>query len=91
MAIDPATDTVYVANIEDASVSVIDSATCNGSDIAGYSRAPPKLAVGDYPSALAVDPAVGTAYVASGTESTVSVNPLTGVLAAARERGGPKR
>ena len=74
VAIDPATGTVYVANIQDASVSVIDSATCNGSDIAGYSRAPPKLAVGDYPSALAVDPAVGTAYVASGTESTVSVN-----------------
>jgi len=77
MAIDPATDTVYVANIQDASVSVIDSATCNGSDIADCSQAPPKLAVGDYPSALAVDPAVGTAYVASGTENTVSVIPLT--------------
>jgi DNA-binding beta-propeller fold protein YncE len=78
VAIDPATDTVYVANIEDASVSVIDGAACNGSDIAGCSQAPPKLAVGDYPSALAVDPAVGTAYVASGTENTVSVIPLTG-------------
>jgi len=78
MAIDPATGTVYVANIEDASVSVIDSATCNGSDTAGCSQAPPKLAVGDYPSALAVDPAAGTAYVASGTENSVSVIPLTG-------------
>jgi DNA-binding beta-propeller fold protein YncE len=78
VAIDPATDTVYVANIEDASVSVIDGAACNGSDIAGCSQAPPKLAVGYYPSALAVDPAVGTAYVASGTENTVSVIPLTG-------------
>ena len=74
MAIDPTTDAVYVANIQDASVSVIDGATCNGSDFAGCSQAPPKLAVGDYPSALAVDPAAGTAYVASGTESTVSVN-----------------
>jgi DNA-binding beta-propeller fold protein YncE len=78
MAIDLATGTVYVANIQDASVSVIDSATCNGSGIAGCSQAPPKLAVGDHPSALAVDPAVGTAYVASGTENTVSVIPLTG-------------
>jgi DNA-binding beta-propeller fold protein YncE len=58
VAIDPATDTVYVANIEDASVSVIEGATCNGSDTAGCSQTPPKLAVGDYSSALAVDPAV---------------------------------
>ena len=36
VAIDPATDTVYVANIQDASRSVIDGATCNGSDTAGY-------------------------------------------------------
>ena len=67
-----------MANIQDASVSVIDGATCNGSDTAGCGQAPPKLAVGDYSSALAVDPAVGTAYVASGTENTVSVIPLTG-------------
>ena len=78
MAIDPTTDAVYVANIQDASVSVIDSATCNGSDTVGCSQALPKLAVGDYPSALAVDPAVGTAYVATGTENTVSVIPLAG-------------
>ena len=47
MAIDPTTDAVYVANIQDASVSVIDGATCNGSGIAGCCQAPPKLAVGD--------------------------------------------
>jgi DNA-binding beta-propeller fold protein YncE len=62
-----------VANTEDASVSVIDGATCNGSDVTGCGRASPKLAVGDYPGEIAIDPAVGTAYVASGVENTVSV------------------
>ena len=61
VAIDSATHKVYVANIQDTSVSVINSATCNGSDIAGCSKAPAELAAGDYPSELAVDPAVSTA------------------------------
>jgi serine/threonine-protein kinase len=78
VAIDVATHTVYVTNVEDTSVSVIDGATCNGSDIAGRSKTPAELAVGDYPGELAVDSAVGTAYVANGTESTVSVIPLSG-------------
>lgn len=78
VAIDSATHTVYVADIQDTGVSVIDGATCNGSDTAGCSNAPAELAAGDYPSELAVDPAVSTAYVASGTENTVSVIPLSG-------------
>jgi serine/threonine-protein kinase len=78
VAIDSAAHTVYVADIQDTGVSVIDGATCNGSDTAGCSNAPAELAAGDYPSELAVDPAVSTAYVASGTESTVSVIPLSG-------------
>jgi DNA-binding beta-propeller fold protein YncE len=77
VAIDPATDMVYVANGEDASVSVIDGATCNGSDTTGCGWTSPKLVVGDYSSTIAIDPAVGTAYVASFIENTVSVIPLS--------------
>ena len=70
--IDPATNTVYVANVEDTSVTVINGATCNGSDTSGCAQTMPKVAVGNYPSAITVDPAAGTAYVTNG-DNTVSV------------------
>jgi DNA-binding beta-propeller fold protein YncE len=74
LAIDPATDTIYVANIEDTSVSVINGATCNGSDTTGCGQAPAKAAVGNYPGNIAVDPAARTAYISNG-DNTVSVTP----------------
>jgi len=72
VAIDPATNTVYVANIQDTTVSAIDGATCNGSDTAGCGQTPAEAAVGNYPDLIAVDPAAGTAYVSNG-DNTVSV------------------
>jgi DNA-binding beta-propeller fold protein YncE len=74
VAIDPATDTVYVANIEDTSVSVINGATCNGTDSTGCGQAPARAAVGNYPGNIAVDPAVRTAYISNG-DNSVSVIP----------------
>jgi DNA-binding beta-propeller fold protein YncE len=74
VAIDPATDTIYIANIQDTSVSVINGDTCNGTDHTGCSHAHPKLAVGNYPSAITVDSAARTAYVAN-LDNTVSVIP----------------
>jgi DNA-binding beta-propeller fold protein YncE len=74
VTIDPATNTVYVANIEDTSVTVINGATCNGSDTSGCAQTAAKAAVGNYPSAITVDPAAGTAYVTNG-DDTVSVIP----------------
>jgi DNA-binding beta-propeller fold protein YncE len=76
IAIDPAANMVYVANIEDTSVSVIKGNTCNGTNHTGCRHTPAKIVVGNYPSALATDPAVGTAYVSNG-DNTVSVVPLT--------------
>jgi DNA-binding beta-propeller fold protein YncE len=76
VAIDQATHKVYVTNIEDTSVSAINGATCNGSHTTGCGHRPRKLAVGNYPGAIAIDPAVGTVYVAN-LDSTVSVIPLT--------------
>jgi DNA-binding beta-propeller fold protein YncE len=76
IALDPTTHRVYVTNIEDTSVSVINGASCNGRDAAGCGQSPPKIAVGNYPNAIAIDPAARTAYVSNG-DSTVSVIPLT--------------
>ena len=75
VAIDKTTHKVYVTNLEDTSVSVIDGATCNGSNTSGCGHTPPKLAVGDYPGSIAIDPTVATAYVNNITG--VSVIPLS--------------
>ncbi len=74
IAIDPATDRVYAANIQDTSVSVINGATCNARHTTGCGQNPPRTSVGDYPSEIAVDPAARTAYVQDG--EGVSVIPL---------------
>ena len=66
---------VYVANIEDTSVSVINGNTCNGTHHTGCHHTPPKNAVGNYPNTIAADPAAGTAYISNG-DNTVSVIPL---------------
>ncbi len=75
--IDARTHQVFVTNIEDTSVSVIDGSRCNGTDAGQCNRAGEhKVSVDDYPNAVAVDPEVGTAYVTSGTKGTVTVVPL---------------
>jgi serine/threonine-protein kinase len=75
VAVDPASDKVCVTNTEDASVSVIDGATCNAANMTGCTDTPPKIAVGDYPGSIAVDPSLGAAYVQS--IEGVSVIPLS--------------
>jgi DNA-binding beta-propeller fold protein YncE len=75
VAVDPAANMVYVANIEDTSVSVINGNTCNGTHHTGCHHTPPKNVVGNYPSTIATDPASGTAYISNG-DNTVSVIPL---------------
>jgi YVTN family beta-propeller protein len=66
VAADPATGTVYVTNVVDNTVSVIDEAT-------GTITA--TIAVDSGPDALAADPGTGTVYVANDTilDGTVSV------------------
>jgi DNA-binding beta-propeller fold protein YncE len=59
----------------DTSVSVINGATCNGTDHTGCSHTPAEDAVGNYPYGIAVDAAAGTAYVSN--LNTVSVIPLS--------------
>jgi len=77
VAVDEATDTVYVANYADGTVSVIDGRTCNASLHSGCSRIPPVVMVGVGAEGVAVDEATDTIYVtvdgAAGLGNTVSV------------------
>ena len=73
LAVDQATNTIYVANAGDNTVSVINGATCNAQVTSGCGQTPPTVAVGAFPSLLAVDQATHTIYVANGDDNTVSV------------------
>jgi DNA-binding beta-propeller fold protein YncE len=66
IALDPTTNHIYATNIQDASVTVINGNTCNGTNHTGCANTPTRPIVGDYPGAITVDPQVSTAYVADG-------------------------
>ena len=72
IAVDQSTDTIYVANLSDTSISVINARTCNGTDQSGCQPSPGTIAAGTYPYAITVDPAAATAYVSNG-DNTISV------------------
>jgi serine/threonine protein kinase, bacterial len=79
LAMDQATNTLYATNVVMTtvpfggdSVYVINGATCDAANTTSCGQAPAKVAVGNYPSALAADPAAGTAYITNG-DNTVSV------------------
>jgi DNA-binding beta-propeller fold protein YncE len=55
VAIDQATDTVYVANNEGATVSVIDAAICNATEHAGCDRIRATVTVGRNPVGIGID------------------------------------
>jgi len=65
-AVDEATDTVYVPNGGDGTVSVIDGATCDATVRTGCASVPPILTVGGSPGAAAVDQVSDTVYVVVG-------------------------
>ena len=73
LAEDPGTDTLYVANIGDNTISVIDGARCNAEHPSGCRQAPTAVAVGSAPVAVAVDRDTRTVYVANIGDDTVSV------------------
>ena len=76
-SVDPATRTVYVANLAGRSVSVIDAATCNAVTTRGCGRAARTVRDPAGPGAIDVDVAADTVYAAnsgvSGNGDTVSV------------------
>ena len=76
IAVDQATDTIYVVNSADNTVSVINGATCNAQNTSGCSHTPPTVKVGSNPVDVSLDQATDTVYVANwgnGTGTTVSV------------------
>ena len=76
IAVDQATDTVYVVNQNSNTVSVINGATCNAQRTSGCSRTPPVVRLPENPVDIAVNQATDTVYVANwgnGAGTTVSV------------------
>jgi DNA-binding beta-propeller fold protein YncE len=90
IAIDEATDTVYVANLQGNTVAVIDGATCNATDQKGCSRPPATVTVGKGPYALAVDEATDTVYVTDpgATTGGDTVSVINGATCNATEQSG---
>jgi DNA-binding beta-propeller fold protein YncE len=75
LAVDPLTHIVYTANLFDSSLSVVNGAICNRFTSLGCGLVLPKLPTASFPDSIAIDPAIGTAYVASA-EFGISVVPL---------------
>ncbi|MGP0037616.1 MAG: YncE family protein [Solirubrobacteraceae bacterium] len=65
VAVDEATDTVYVTSVGDDTVSVFNGATCNALSASGCGQTPAEVPVGSGPIDLAADPSNHTVYVAN--------------------------
>jgi YVTN family beta-propeller protein len=70
--VDPATDTIYVANADSGSVSVIDGATCNATHTSGCHNSPPAVLAGTEDDYLALDPYRHTVFVLNSQNDTMS-------------------
>ena len=73
VAVDETTNTIYVANLDDNTVSVINGDVCNGTDTSGCNQTWPIVTVGASPQGLALNPRNDTVYVANRNDNTVSV------------------
>jgi YVTN family beta-propeller protein len=77
VAIDQATDTIYVADLQNGegagTVSVINGATCNATTGTGCRHTPPTITVGFGPNDIAFDPANRTVVVANIEDTSISV------------------
>jgi YVTN family beta-propeller protein len=73
VAVNPLTDTVYVSNGGDGTVSVIDGATCNASHTGGCGQTPQTVTVGNSPYPIDVDQRTDTVYVGNVGDSTLSL------------------
>jgi DNA-binding beta-propeller fold protein YncE len=71
--LDRSTRTLYTTNFNDANVSLINTAACNATILAGCPHVPPQVVTGSGPFAAALDPANHTIYVPSFFDGTVSI------------------
>jgi YVTN family beta-propeller protein len=73
VAIDPANETLYVADVADKTVAILDASTCRASDTSGCGQTPKFVSVGTSPDAIAISPDDRTVYVANLDDNTVSL------------------
>jgi DNA-binding beta-propeller fold protein YncE len=73
IAIDQKSDTVYVTNYGDNTVSVINGAICNAQHTGGCGQTPTEVPVGPGPLFISADRANHTLYVADAGSTTVSM------------------
>jgi DNA-binding beta-propeller fold protein YncE len=77
LAVDQATDTIYVPNTSDNTVSVIDGATCNATVTSGCGLSPPAITVAGGPGSVAVDEATDSVYTATSAGTVAVINGAT--------------
>jgi DNA-binding beta-propeller fold protein YncE len=73
LIVDEATNTIYVTNGNDDTVSVVDGSHCNGTDTSQCGNTWPVIDVGSSPQGIAFNPITRTLYVANRSDGTVSV------------------
>src|ERR1700761_2684533 len=73
IAVDQARHTVYTADDNDGTVSVINGARCNARVTAGCGQAWPTVTTGANPESVALDPSSGTVFAANHFDDTLSV------------------
>jgi DNA-binding beta-propeller fold protein YncE len=73
VAVDERTDTVYVANLFDNTVSVFNGATCNSQNSSGCGQTPVTVPVGSTPIGIFADPANHTVYIPNAGQTDVSM------------------
>jgi len=73
LGINTITNTIYVSNRNDGTLSVINGATCNRSNTSSCSQAQPTTAVGTVPQQIAIDESTNMIYVENQSDGTVSV------------------
>jgi DNA-binding beta-propeller fold protein YncE len=87
VAVNAATHTVYAANSDDDTVSVLNAASCNAAVTSGCGALPSRLLrTGRSPQWVTVDQATGTLYGPNADDGTISV--LDGASCNATVSGG---
>jgi YVTN family beta-propeller protein len=76
VAVNPATDQVYVDSTVDSDIAMINGATCNGYVTSGCQPKLLPLRTGGWPAYIALDPADAAMYVPDNVDAAVSVFPL---------------
>jgi DNA-binding beta-propeller fold protein YncE len=71
-SVDQATNTVYVANYNDGTVSVIDGARCNATMTAGCRKTPPVASTGAGTAYVAADDSLHTVFALNQNDDTLS-------------------